>query len=193
MNDLYAILGVPKTAAAEEIKKAYREKALQYHPDRNSGDAAAEEQFKKISEAYAVLGDEEKRAQYDAYGQAGTNPYGQPYNQPNGQPYGNPFGQAGYDPFEELFRQQANRTTYTWYTYGPSRESRRNRNTPASRKQALLLLLKGVSFLVMGLFFFRYSLFLGIIGLLICGSLIAGGAADAIRAIQYLLNGHRKT
>ena len=67
MEDYYSLLGVPKTATREEIKKAYRDLALKYHPDRNK-DASAEEKFKKINEAYAVLSDETKRRQYDAYG-----------------------------------------------------------------------------------------------------------------------------
>ena len=66
MNDYYDILGVPRTATADEIKKAYRKLAVKYHPDKNPGDAAAEEMFKKINTAYDVLGDEEKRRQYDS-------------------------------------------------------------------------------------------------------------------------------
>ncbi|BDG17259.1 J domain-containing protein [Thermus brockianus] len=65
MKDYYAILGVSREATQEEIKRAYRKLALQYHPDRNPGDKAAEERFKEINEAYAVLSDPEKRAQYD--------------------------------------------------------------------------------------------------------------------------------
>jgi len=69
--DYYKILGVDKNATADAIKKAYRKLALKYHPDRNKGDKAAEEKFKQISEAYAVLSDEEKRRQYDTYGASG--------------------------------------------------------------------------------------------------------------------------
>lgn len=68
MSDYYSTLGVEKTASADEIKKAYRKLALKYHPDRNAGDKNAEEQFKKISEAYAVLSDADKRKQYDTFG-----------------------------------------------------------------------------------------------------------------------------
>jgi curved DNA-binding protein len=68
VKDYYKILGVNKKATKEEIKKAYKKLALKYHPDRNSGNKEAEEKFKKISEAYAVLSDNEKRKQYDHFG-----------------------------------------------------------------------------------------------------------------------------
>lgn len=67
-EDYYKVLGVDKKASVDQIKKAYRKLALKYHPDKNPGDKKAEEQFKKISEAYAVLSDPEKRNQYDTFG-----------------------------------------------------------------------------------------------------------------------------
>ncbi len=66
--DYYETLGVQKNSSAQDIKKAYRKLAMKHHPDRNKGDKAAEEKFKKISEAYAVLSDPEKRKQYDTFG-----------------------------------------------------------------------------------------------------------------------------
>ncbi|OQD42005.1 molecular chaperone DnaJ [Croceivirga radicis] len=69
-EDFYDILGVSKGATAAEIKKAYRKKAIEFHPDKNPGDAKAEEMFKKAAEAYEVLGDADKRAKYDQYGHA---------------------------------------------------------------------------------------------------------------------------
>lgn len=69
--DYYAKLGLTKTASESEIKKAYRKLALKYHPDKTAGDKAAEEKFKEISEAYAVLSDSEKKTEYDTYGSAG--------------------------------------------------------------------------------------------------------------------------
>ncbi|WP_430900748.1 molecular chaperone DnaJ [Paraflavitalea sp. sgz302555] len=70
-RDYYEVLGVSKGASTDEIKKAYRKVAMQYHPDRNPGDKAAEEKFKEAAEAYEVLSDADKKAQYDRYGHAG--------------------------------------------------------------------------------------------------------------------------
>ena len=70
-TDYYKILGVNKNASKEDIKKSYRKLAMKYHPDHTKGNKSAEEKFKKISEAYAVLSDKEKRKQYDTFGAAG--------------------------------------------------------------------------------------------------------------------------
>lgn len=95
-RDYYEVLGVPRNATPEDLKKAYRKLALQYHPDRNAGDAAAEERFKEASEAYAVLADPDKRRQYDRFGFEGVGAGG-----PGGFP-GADFGSFG-DLFNELF------------------------------------------------------------------------------------------
>ena len=72
-RDYYEILGVGKSASTDEIKKAYRKVAMQYHPDRNPGDKSAEEKFKEAAEAYEILSDSDKKSQYDRYGHAGLS------------------------------------------------------------------------------------------------------------------------
>ncbi len=79
-RDYYEILGVNKTALADEIKKAYRKVAMQFHPDRNPGDKSAEDKFKEAAEAYEVLSDADKKAQYDRYGHAGVSSNGRGFS-----------------------------------------------------------------------------------------------------------------
>lgn len=83
-RDYYEVLGVAKGASADEIKKSYRKIALQYHPDRNPGDATAEEKFKEAAEAYDVLSNPDKRAQYDRFGHAGMGGGGRSGGGPGG-------------------------------------------------------------------------------------------------------------
>ena len=86
MRDPYTVLGVSQSASDDEIKKAYRKMAKQYHPDLNPGDKNAEAKFKEVNEAYEVLSNGEKRSRYDQFGHAGVDP-----NFGGGAAGGNPF------------------------------------------------------------------------------------------------------
>ncbi|HEY0355529.1 MAG TPA: molecular chaperone DnaJ [Flavisolibacter sp.] len=101
-RDYYEILGVGKTASADEIKKAYRKVAMQYHPDRNPGDKSAEEKFKEAAEAYEILSDQDKRAQYDRYGHAAVGGNGRG-GYPGGMNMDDIFSQFGDIFGEDIF------------------------------------------------------------------------------------------
>ena len=97
-RDYYEVLGVDKKASADEIKKAYRKKAIQYHPDRNPGDKEAEEKFKEAAEAYDVLSNPDKRARYDQFGFAGMSGAAG-----NGGPFGGFGGSMSMDDIFSMF------------------------------------------------------------------------------------------
>src|SRR5689334_25288845 len=100
-QDYYSTLGVAKDADLETVKKAYRKLAMQYHPDRNPGDAKAEQRFKEINEAYDVLKDDQKRAAYDRFGHAAFENAGGRGGGDFG--FGAGFGAGFADIFDEMF------------------------------------------------------------------------------------------
>ncbi len=102
-RDYYEILGVSKGSPAEEIKKAYRKVAMQFHPDRNPGDKASEEKFKEAAEAYEVLSDADKKSTYDRYGHAGLSNNGRGAGQGGGMNMDDIFSQFGDIFGDDLF------------------------------------------------------------------------------------------
>lgn len=115
-RDYYEVLGVEKNASETEIKKAFRKLARQYHPDVNPGDKSAEDKFKEVNEAYEVLSDSDKRARYDQYGHAGTDPNG--FGGFGG--FGGAGG-AGFGGFEDIFEAFFGGTRQN--QYGPQKGS----------------------------------------------------------------------
>ncbi len=112
-RDYYEVLELSQGATIEEIKKAYRKKAIQYHPDKNPGNKEAEEKFKEINEAYEILADPKKRERYDRFGHAGVDP--------NSGGFG---GGAGFGGFEDIFSD-------IFDMFGGGFSSGRRRNGPA--------------------------------------------------------------
>ena len=102
-KDYYETLGVAKSASADELKKAYRKLAMQYHPDKNPGDKKAEEKFKELSNAYDILQDEQKRAAYDRYGHAAFTQNGMGGASGGAGAAGFDFSSSFADIFEDLF------------------------------------------------------------------------------------------
>ena len=110
-QDLYQTLGIEKNSSDADIKKAYRKLAMKYHPDRNPDDSAAEQKFKSIQKAYAVLSDKQKRAAYDQFGHAGVNPQS---GMGGGFNTGDAFNDIFGDVFGDIFgggRGQARRSS----------------------------------------------------------------------------------
>jgi len=131
-RDYYEVLGVSKTAADADIKKAYRKLARQYHPDRNPGDKQAETRFKEVQDAYDVLSDKHKREQYDQFGFVG--PGAGPGGVPGGTTFhwgGGPGGAEQIDPsqFEDILRHFGG---FGGFGDGPGRRGRGSRRRPAA-------------------------------------------------------------
>ena len=145
-RDYYEVLGINKGATDDEIKKAYRQKAKQYHPDLNPGDKEAEAKFKEASEAHEVLSDPQKRARYDQFGHAGVDPsYGAGAGGAGG--YGNPFG--GFGGFGGGFGEGVEFDLGDIFStiFGGGATSSRRANPNAPRKGANIELSINIDFL----------------------------------------------
>lgn len=208
MTDLYSVLGVSKDATQEEIKKAYRTLALKYHPDRNQGNSEAEEKLKEINAAYTVLGDEDKRRQYDMSGFNTNSAYQNQnaYNQ-NSYTYNSygqdPFSQFNGEDFEEFFKHfyynsnNFRRRTNGFYGYD-SRDGYQKNNHYENwnyddRKypsytfgDGFVRLLSGLMFGGAGTVLFGYTLWLFPIGPIISIALVGRGLKEIVRGIKIM-------
>ena len=185
MKDLYYVLEVSRDASQDEIKKAYRKLAVKYHPDRNPDDKVAEEKFKEISAAYAVLGDEDKRAQYNTYGSADD------YAASNQEYYS-----QTQDPFWEWFYTQSRAQnnsqyghTYYYTNSDPSSSNYYKKHYgPSSRKEAFSNLIVNGLYTIFGVFLLRSIWWLLPIGPIIGISVIAKGITGVVRSISYIIH-----
>lgn len=191
MKDYYEILGVPRNAGTEEIKKAYRNLAFKYHPDRNPNDKAAEERFKEISKAYAVLGDERKRNEYNM---SGSSSYG---DSTSSNAYGTYYRQGNYswqepqfdteESFWNWFGNAAEHSNYQTHRYYYGDEKQRQR--PKATKRDLWFSLFGkIAQAVAGLFLFRILFWFFPFGPIICIGLIVSGTTGAFNILRMLFN-----
>ncbi len=216
MADLYKELGVSKEASAEEIKKAYRKLAFQYHPDRNPDNPEAEEKFKKINEAYSVLGDEQKRRQYDLYGSStNSNPYGNqnPFTNQNpysNQYYGNAANFSNADDFWDWFTNSASQQNYgqqnyrnqgNWrfYSWGNSSQKSENKNYASyTKSEAMIMFVTHLFLALLALGFFPYSFrFLwffpiGLVMPVFCIYAITNNLKTALTALRIIFSKDKK-
>ncbi|MBO4404725.1 MAG: DnaJ domain-containing protein [Treponema sp.] len=178
MEDYYRILGIEKTASSDDIKKAYRKLAFKYHPDRNEGNPQAEEMFKKINEAYSVLGDEQKRAQYDSPFFNAQNTFTGGQSSQSQWNFYSTGTKRSSDPFEEFFNFGQNE-------YRQHRNY--NRRRPSKRSVRTILvqsILQCIGSLAGFFFLGRFFLFAHLIFTII----FIQGASNIFSCLAYLLN-----
>ena len=188
MTDYYKVLGVSKTATAEEIKKAYRNLAFKYHPDRNAGNAEAEEKFKQISAAYDVLGDEAKRRNYDS-GYSEYNSY---------QSQHAASGQSAYEeePFYQWFNQGSRGSSYGYSNYSNNYKgwnySYRRPKRRRSKGDLWYMLFAKAAQTFFGLLIFRYSFYFLPFGFFIWLGYMSNGISGIFTAVRGLVRSYSK-
>ncbi|UTC75744.1 DnaJ domain-containing protein [Treponema sp. OMZ 792] len=159
MENYYNILNVSNNADEDQIKHAYRALAMKYHPDKNPDNKIAEEKFKRISEAYSVLSDPQKRRDYNFSMSSSFNSSGKTYTYSQNT---SPFG-------EDLFSSK------WWKKWRDVRNENAKKREKISRSEAFKILIRGIILTIVGLLFFKSIIFLGIFGLLLALSLVTEG------------------
>ena len=197
MSNYYEILGVSKNATADEIKKAYRTLAFKYHPDRNQGNAEAEEKFKQISAAYDVLGDEAKRRQYDmggysdSYSSAGSQTQ-QQYQRQYQYTYSNPFGDENFwEWFNGAQFRSRNQQTQNTNQYYNQYDYSNHTNEPETKRDHLSMLFLKILQTFVGFTFFRFSWIIIPFGPIICIGVIVNGISGVIKSLKGLFRPNR--
>ena len=189
MTDYYEVLGVTKDASADDIKKAYRKLAFKYHPDQNPGDKAAEEKFKQVTAAYDILGDEQKRRDYD---NAGYNPfanasYGEYGQQQSQTSYQDPFNQTGdfWTWFTNASAAQQKQEENQAEDYDYRRNARYSYHYEYKKRNVLVYFFQNVIKIFGGIAVIGIFGFFGLVpGILMSAS----GARGVLRSIKMLLN-----
>lgn len=182
-EDLYGILGVEKDADADKIKKAYRNLAFKYHPDRNAGDSTAEEKFKKINEAYSVLGDESKRKTYDLYGSSSNANYQNNYNNSYNNSYQR-YSNTYSDPWKEAFGEESEFGEFYKHTY--KWENQKTAPTHVTKKQAWGMLFQSAFITALSFLCFRVSFYIFPIGPILTITGLVKGISGFFNAIKVI-------
>lgn len=183
MDNYYDLLGVEKTATLEEIKKAYRAKAIKYHPDRNPDNKEAEEMFKKVTAAYEVLGNEEKRRMYDLTGRTEDSraDYSNTYNS-----YNNYNTYSTEETFWQWFTDSQNQSSnqeengqYNRYNWNY------NSNNYSNKESYISTFIAKLVQTILGFASLRFSIYFPF-GFLICVGVIANGIKGMVRSMRII-------
>jgi len=189
LSNYYEILGVSKTATDEEIKKAYRNLAFKYHPDRNPDDKECEEKFKRISEAYNVLSDSKKRADYDRFGTSAGNTSSYYNNAESAYHnyYSNSYTENPFDSEDTFWKWFRNGSAGDSGNYRRYYEYNNSNKTNYTKSELFLNFVLKVIQIFVGFGLFKILWFFIPFGPLVCFGLIANGFSGAAKSLRMFL------